>query len=217
VQDFREQFDPENLLANPAAQIEQWQNARTSVPAHRRRAIQQHCVVQGRLGVSTSLLQSYVFIAIELQRGRLRARQAGKHCSPDQPYLPHARHGVVQGGGVVVHCSDQPRLNKRDESKDVLGKVTLIQNIGIAKPHPGHLDILASFSLAEFSADKRSIQNFDQLHAAWEEVFNVELLNKRFYEELSNWYFWARKQVSFPRLIWSLTKTPATPPVSSAY
>ncbi|MFN7881542.1 MAG: Eco57I restriction-modification methylase domain-containing protein, partial [bacterium] len=66
------------------------------------------------------------------------------------------------------------------------------------KPQPGHLDILAAFSLSELSEGRRRIQNFDQLHAAWEEVFNVELLNKRFYEELSNWYFWARHQVSFP-------------------
>ena len=79
-----------------------------------------------------------------------------------------------------------------------LGKVTLIQNIVIEKPHPGHLDILASFSLAELTEGRRVIQNFDQLHAAWEEVFNVELLNKRFYRELANWYFWALPQVDFP-------------------
>jgi adenine-specific DNA-methyltransferase len=63
---------------------------------------------------------------------------------------------------------------------------------------PGHLDILASFSPRNCLPARSAIGNFDQLHAAWEDVFNVELLNKRFYEELSNWYFWARKQVSFP-------------------
>ena len=34
--------------------------------------------------------------------------------------------------------------------------------------------------------------------AAWEEIFNVELLNKRFYRELANWYFWALPKVRFP-------------------
>ena len=43
------------------------------------------------------------------------------------------------------------------------------------------------------------INNFDTLHAAWEEIFNVELLNKRFYRELANWYFWALPQVEFPK------------------
>ena len=103
-------------------------------------------------------------------------------------------------GGRLSIATINRRLNKRDESKDVLGKVTLIQNIVIEKPHPGHLDILASFSLAELTESRRVIQNFDQLHAAWEEVFNVELLNKRFYQELANWYFWALPQVRFPKM-----------------
>ncbi len=101
-------------------------------------------------------------------------------------------------GGRLSIAVINRRLNKRDDSKDVLGKVTLIQNIAIENPHPGHVDILASFSLAELTQGRRVIQNFDQLHAAWEEVFNVELLNKRFYRELANWYFWALPQVDFP-------------------
>ena len=42
------------------------------------------------------------------------------------------------------------------------------------------------------------ITDFDSLHAAWEQIFNIELLNARFYRELSNWYFWALPQVEFP-------------------
>ncbi len=79
----------------------------------------------------------------------------------------------------------------------MLGKVTLIQDISLETPHRGHLDILSSFALPEL-AGKGGIHSFDALHAAWEEVFNVELLNKKFYRELSNWYFWAMQQVRFP-------------------
>ena len=45
---------------------------------------------------------------------------------------------------------------------------------------------------------KKPITDFDTLHAAWEQIFNVELLNERFYRELANWYFWALPQVEFP-------------------
>lgn len=197
VQDFREQFDPENLLANPAAQIEQWQNAELLFQLTDEELSSSTALFKDD-SVRTSLLQSYVFIAIELResdyaRGKLAniARQLNR-------IFPMPVMVLFKVGGLLSLAVINRRLNKRDENKDVLGKVTLIQNIGIAKPHPGHLDILASFSLAEFSADKRSIQNFDQLHAAWEEVFNVELLNKRFYRELANWYFWALPQVDFP-------------------
>ena len=91
------------------------------------------------------------------------------------------------------------RLHKRDESKDVLGKVTLIREIEFAKPHPGHLDILASLALSNLvHPQKKPIKDFETLHAAWEHILNIELLNERFYRELANWYFWALPQVEFP-------------------
>ncbi|MFZ1640854.1 MAG: TaqI-like C-terminal specificity domain-containing protein [Candidatus Contendobacter sp.] len=91
------------------------------------------------------------------------------------------------------------RANKLDESKDVLGKVTLISGIDLAQPHRGHLDILAALALPKLvHPQKKPITDFDTLHAAWEQIFNVELLNERFYRELANWYFWALPQVEFP-------------------
>jgi adenine-specific DNA-methyltransferase len=197
VADFREQFDPESRLAHPAALITSWQSVEllfqlTDEELSRNTALFKDEAVQ------TSLLQSYIFIAIELAeadyaRGKLAgiARQINR-------IFPMPVMVLFKIGGRLSIAAINRRLNKRDESKDVLGKVTLIQNIVIEKPHPGHLDILASFSLAELTEGRRVIQNFDQLHAAWEEVFNVELLNKRFYRELANWYFWALPQVDFP-------------------
>ncbi len=91
------------------------------------------------------------------------------------------------------------RQSKRDAAKDVLGKVTIVRDISLAKPHRGHLDILASFAFPNLVHPQRlPINGFDTLHAAWEEIFNVELLDKRFYRELANWYFWALPQVEFP-------------------
>jgi len=89
------------------------------------------------------------------------------------------------------------RRNKIDDQKDVLGKVTLIQGIDLKTPHRGHLDILASFTVPELRRG-RVINSFDALHAAWEEVFNVELLNKRFYRKIQEWFFWAVQSVQFP-------------------
>lgn len=42
------------------------------------------------------------------------------------------------------------------------------------------------------------IHNFESLHKAWSEVLDTQALNKRFYNELSNWYFWAVKTVVYP-------------------
>jgi adenine-specific DNA-methyltransferase len=149
--------------------------------------------------VKGSLLKSYVFIAIELKgsdypRGKFSAivRQVNRiFPMPVMVFFKHHRCLTI----AVINR----RLNKLDESKDVLGKVTLIREIDFAKPHPGHLDILASLALPNLvHPQKKPITDFDTLHAAWEQIFNIELLNERFYRELANWYFWALPQVEFP-------------------
>lgn len=147
--------------------------------------------------VNAGLLQSYLFFAIELKqrdyaRGKLTAIARQLNRVFPMPVMVFIKHGDLLSIAVINR-----RVNKRDSEKDVLGKVTIIRDISLPNPHRGHLDILSSFALPSLLA-KTSINSFDTLHAAWEEIFNVELLNKRFYKELSNWYFWALPQVQFP-------------------
>ena len=149
--------------------------------------------------IKAGLLKSYVFIAIELKgseyaRGKFSAiaRQINRiFPMPVMVFFKHQGHLTI----AVINR----RVNKLDDSKDVLGKVTLIREIDFAQPHRGHLDILASLALSNLvHPQKKPITDFDTLHAAWEQIFNVELLNERFYRELANWYFWALPQVEFP-------------------
>lgn len=197
VTDFCQQFDPDNQLAHPAAFVSDWRSAQLLFQLTDDELAGTVALFKDN-AVRTSLLQSYVFMAIELgSQSYSRSKLAGIARQLNRIF-PMPVLVLFKMGGCLSLAVINRRLNQRDNSKDVLGKVTLIQNIAIAKPHPGHWDILASFSIAELTASKRIIQNFDQLHAAWEDIFNVELLNQRFYEELSNWYFWARHQVRFP-------------------
>lgn len=89
------------------------------------------------------------------------------------------------------------RVNKRDNERDVLEKVTLIKDIFYEKPHRAHIEILFDMSLSQLSTEY-TIYNFETLHKAWSEVLDTQTLNKRFYTELSNWYFWAIKTVVYP-------------------
>jgi len=82
-------------------------------------------------------------------------------------------------------------LVKYKEGEKV-GKVSLLRDISIVKPHSGHLQILNELKVP------KSIETFKALDKHWSDVFSVSLLNKRFYKELSNWYFWAIKEVKFP-------------------
>jgi adenine-specific DNA-methyltransferase len=149
--------------------------------------------------VNARLLKSYVFIAIELKetdyaRGKFSAITRQINRLFPMPVMVFFRHQARLTIAVINR-----RVNKLDENKDVLGKVTLISGIDFAKPHRGHLDILDSLALQNLvHPQKKPITDFDTLHASWEQIFNVELLNERFYRELANWYFWALPQVEFP-------------------
>lgn len=153
--------------------------------------------------INPGLLRSYLFFAIELSgdnyaRGKLTsiARQINRIFP--MPVMVLIKH-LADKRPVLSIAVINRRQNKLDAAKDILGKVTIIRDISLTEPHRGHLDILASFALSNLVHPQRlPINNFDTLHAAWEEIFNVDLLNKRFYRELANWYFWALPQVEFP-------------------
>ena len=159
-------------------------------------------------GVKPSLLRSYLFFAIELSgdsavngsyaRGRLTAIARQINRVFPMPVMVLIKHPEQEEEVLSIAVINR-RQNKRDAHKDVLGKVTIIRDISLAQPHRGHLDILESFALPNLvHPEKKPIIDFDTLHAAWERIFNVELLNKYFYDELANWFFWAKKHTRFP-------------------
>ena len=93
------------------------------------------------------------------------------------------------------------RQHRLDPNRDVLEQVSLIKDIRLNNPHPAHRDILFQLSLAEcakwMNANKQP-EDFDGLLAAWLARLDTSELNKRFFNELANWYFWAVDQVTFP-------------------
>jgi adenine-specific DNA-methyltransferase len=153
--------------------------------------------------VQPGLLRSYVFFAIELTgdhyaRGKLTAVARQLNRVFPMPVMVLIKHRADKKPVLSIAVINR-RQNKRDAHKDVLGKVTIISDISLADSHRGHLDILQSFAFRNLVHPQRlPITSFDTLHAAWERIFNIELLNDRFYRELSSWYFWAMRHVHFP-------------------
>ena len=145
------------------------------------------------------IIQSYLFLALELEgetwnRGDLAiiVREINKLFP--MPALVLFRHGGLASLGVINR-----RLNKSHADRDVLEKVTLIKDIRLENPHRAHLEILSELSLENLRAEFK-VSNFVQLDEAWRETLDLSELNKKFYKELSDWYFWARHEISFPAL-----------------
>ncbi len=153
--------------------------------------------ILSRTAVSQALMTSYLFFAIQLSEKEYARGKLAQITRQLNNLFPMPVMVLFVYDCKLTIAVINRRHSKRDADKDVLGKVTLIQGIDLSNPHRGHLDILAGLALQELSG-KTGIHSFDALHAAWEEIFNIELLNKKFYRELSNWYFWAMHNVHFP-------------------
>lgn len=72
-----------------------------------------------------------------------------------------------------------------------LGKVSILRNVDCENPHRGHVNIIESIGEERF-------RTFDGLYSHWKEKFSNELLTKKFYSELSDWYAWAVQIAKFP-------------------
>jgi len=104
---------------------------------------------------------------------------------------------VIKNGEKISVAIINRRPNKREPEKDVLEKVTLIKDVDIKNPHRAHIEILCDLSFIHISA-KHTIQDMEALHKAWQTILDIKELNKKFYKELSCWYFWAVKECTFP-------------------
>ena len=71
------------------------------------------------------------------------------------------------------------------------GKVSMLRNISIQKPHSGHIRILWKIQKYK-ERSKNKVISFNDLYLYWlNEVFAVNVLTDDFYREILNWYLWA--------------------------
>ena len=150
------------------------------------------------MAVDGSRIESYLVFTVELTDSAPHSRTELARLvrlinkPMPMPALVLFRHGDMLTLGVINR-----RLHKRAQDRDVLEKVTLIKDIRCANPHRAHTEILFDLSVASLYGLFQP-NNFIQLHTAWQKTLDTSELNKKFYRELANWYFWAVREVEFP-------------------
>lgn len=97
---------------------------------------------------------------------------------------------------ISLANSERTKYNQAWRDGEKLGKVSLLRDIDFTNVHSGHQRILKELAISKVG--KTAVNSFDELYKYWQSVLNVSILNKAFYNELQNWYFWAVKEVHFP-------------------
>ena len=144
---------------------------------------------------------SFLFMAIGLQGERYTRTDLAKITREVNKCLPMPVIILFRHGDTLTLAVIQRRQNLKASDQDVLAKVTLIKDINPGHTHRAHLEILTDLSLDSLAdREKHRISNFETLFTVWQKVLDTTELNKRFYRELSNWYFWALQHADFPKL-----------------
>jgi adenine-specific DNA-methyltransferase len=142
--------------------------------------------------------ESFLFLAIRLaQENYARGSLATIAREVNKLFLAPAIILFAHGNLVTVAVVNR-RQHKRDEAKDVLEKVTLIKGIHVRKPHRAHVEILHDLSVSQLY-ERTPFTNFVGLHRAWAKALDSSELNKRFFIDVANWFFWASRHAKFPR------------------
>ncbi len=213
---FLEDFDPDNLINPEKAHLNEWQTAdflfqltaeeirqqpanREPQPATRgsRRAEEGRIPFHEDAGVDESIYQSYLFIAVRLKGGTYSRTALGRITREINKCYVIPAMLIFQHGHALTFAIINRRPSQREKGLDVLEKVTLIKDIDVVNPHRAHLDILAALSLNALS-QRHEFTNFLELHQAWQQTLDTAELNKRFFKEIADWYFWAVDKVTFP-------------------
>ena len=150
--------------------------------------------------MQASQMESFVFLALDLKAGawsRTRLAALTRELNrlfpmPAIVLFRHPREDGPEGNTPLLSVSViHRRANKRDATQDVIeGKVSIIKDIDLEKPHAAHLRILESMALAQVDA-KFVPSSFEALYKAWLKALDVKELNEKFYQELAQWYYWA--------------------------
>lgn len=147
--------------------------------------------------VDNKIIEAYLFFAIELNNSEYTRTHLSEITREINKLFPMPVMVLFKLNERLTLSVINRRLHKKDENKDVLEKITLIKDIDIANPHRGHIEILFDLSFQELY-NNHQFDSFVSLHSSWQKTLDANELNKKFYQELANWYFWATEKVEFP-------------------
>jgi adenine-specific DNA-methyltransferase len=192
VDAFRSELDQDGRLNPEQALLKEWKNVEFL-----RQVTGRDLSPTGELfrhDYDPSEIQSYVFLAIDLKNERYTRNKLSQISRAVNRIFMMPALLIFKHGESLTFSVVNRRLNKRDQSRDVLEKVTLIKDISTEEPLRAHTEILTDLSLEPLRQES-GFRDFEGLHNAWTKKLSSYALNERFYREISDWYFWSRHLV----------------------
>lgn len=192
---FKEYYVSDNFNSE-IAKVSQWQSIDLLFQLSIDEVSDQQTLF-GTHQVEQTIMESYLFFSLELKSTAYSRTELAQITREINKVFSMPAMILFKHGDNITLSVINRRLHKTNAQKDVLEKVTLIKDIAIENTHRAHIDILSDLSFTEIRRVYK-VSNFVELHNAWQKTLDTKQLNKKFYKELSQWYFWAITKVYFP-------------------
>ncbi len=189
--------------ANPfkKLRLEKWQNYSrimqiTDEEINQQRTPEQQFLFDSA-DINENLRTSYMFVGLEIDGPAFTRTQLADITRFICKEVSYSIMVMFRYSDYLSLAIINRRHHKRDKSRQVLEKVTLIKDINLNKPNRAHIEIVYDLYLRNL-IQTQEVKNFDTLHDEWEKILNTEVLNKQFYRKLFVWYEWAVEIAKFP-------------------
>ena len=94
---------------------------------------------------------------------------------------------------ISIAISERFKYKQEWRQGEKAGKVIMLKDINTSKPHAAHLKILAGLSI-----NSKNIDTYNLLFRFWQKAFSLQALNKEFYADLQEWFYYASQNIKLP-------------------
>jgi|APTNR8051073442_1049403.scaffolds.fasta_scaffold01174_8 adenine-specific DNA-methyltransferase len=194
--EFEESYVNDNLrFKKDKAAVEEWKYVDVLFQLSKGEVLNQKSLFDtGR--VDDKIIESYLFVSIELSKKNYSRTELSSITREVNKLFVMPVMVLFKYDNLLTLSIINRRLHKRDDSKDVLQKVTLIKDINIEETNRAHIEILYDLSFEELNR-RYNFRNFVELDEAWQDTLDTKELNNKFFEKISNWFYWAATKVKF--------------------
>lgn len=108
------------------------------------------------------------------------------------PYTPVT---IIFKYDNLISFANSERIPYKQEWREgeKIGKISMLKDIEIDKPHAAHIKILSGLQI-----DLNKINSFEKLYLFWQKQLSIQALNDNFYADLQDWFYYASQNIKLP-------------------
>ena len=170
---FIENFGQFGEINADRAQLQEWESIDFLFQLTRAEIIEntQLQIVFENYPVNNRIIESYLFFAIRLRGSKYNRAQLSQITREINKLTPIPAMVIFQYDSFLALAVIDRRPSKRNSTRDVLEKITLIEDIDFIYPDDAHVEILCDLSVNELYRQYQ-FRSFLEFHQAWQETLD---------------------------------------------